>query len=579
MKDIVVPPRCPLVRLSLLNPRRMLLYMNTKSLIITVLCATTWCLCPAQYTNCEYTQNLGPGNWIGNLDRQAELRISSSLSHSAGDTIAYNAPEVNFDNPFEIPASTTLEVYDQGCSRSCIESEKPCLSECESDFDESKTEQGLRYIADQIVLTFPEDLDVFTNPQDDVIRFNDTTIIMSELLKDFLIDPKLPGVSVLRRCLCGENIIFYENDNMFFDEGRVVQLNKSSGGVKEEGGAFALNYIFSLQETPFSNSPFTEAFNTRLLDKANRDAPTDVKTVAILDSGITPEYMADNSLYYEDTDSTQFSCFQDKLPDPAGWNFVDNNDQLNDERGHGTMVSLAYQHALQQLTKGELIPEQRLLTVKVLNQCGEGTMYDILCGLKYAKNKGASVINCSWGVYTPDQNLERVIEEITKDSEVMIVCSAGNAGGELRPDSHFPSGYAVDFTTFEDGEPSTELTSPPNPRVFEVGGLCTFVEPCIAQPINLPLTEFSNRRDVMFVESARGFEKIIPYPEWFQDRLECEIQGTSFAAPRLTGFLTTALILESRQLITAPELLESYGVRVHPKRDEYSMMSTRCSGF
>ncbi|MBP9733388.1 MAG: S8 family serine peptidase [Candidatus Omnitrophica bacterium] len=86
------------------------------------------------------------------------------------------------------------------------------------------------------------------------------------------------------------------------------------------------------------------------------------------------------------------------IDDWRGWDFVNSDNDVMDDQGHGTHVS-GIIGALKDNGKGisGVAPNAKILGVKVLDQNGSGNFSDIVKGIKYAADMGARIINMSLG--------------------------------------------------------------------------------------------------------------------------------------------------------------------------------------
>ena len=132
-----------------------------------------------------------------------------------------------------------------------------------------------------------------------------------------------------------------------------------------------------------------------------------------------------------------------------GYNFVENNgsgapyDSGNtaDDHGHGThvsgIISAIYNNNIG--IAGVTGPaDVQILPIKVLNDLGRGTSYDVSEGIRYAANEGADVINLSLGSSTST----RVEEEAVAYAQAkgcVVVAAAGNDSG--RVEFQYPASY------------------------------------------------------------------------------------------------------------------------------------------
>lgn len=110
------------------------------------------------------------------------------------------------------------------------------------------------------------------------------------------------------------------------------------------------------------------------------------------------------------------------VDDVIGYDFVDEDVTPQDEHGHGAHVA------------GLLFPDHplfdrslELLIVRVLDRFGRSNSLDIGRGFIYAADRGADVINASWGGGGRTQFMEEAIR-YAQSRGAVIVTSAGNDG-------------------------------------------------------------------------------------------------------------------------------------------------------
>lgn len=112
----------------------------------------------------------------------------------------------------------------------------------------------------------------------------------------------------------------------------------------------------------------------------------------------------------------------------AGYNFVDNNDNIMDNDGHGTHISgiIAAKAnngiGLAGVT-GNL--DMKILPVKVLDENGDRDVINIVKGIIYAVDNGADIINLSLGTRYKVQLIEEAIN-YAKSKGVFVVAASGN---------------------------------------------------------------------------------------------------------------------------------------------------------
>ncbi len=181
----------------------------------------------------------------------------------------------------------------------------------------------------------------------------------------------------------------------------------NSGGRDHSGqsNCKGVNYLVTLP--PSKADDFDKLDNQLKVEKR--------VTVAILDSGVL--------MRQQDT-APGLDC---KDLNHNGWDFVSDDPFPHDDHigQHGSKVySLVRKYAS---------PGVRIMPVKVSNLNGALDLYDVLCGLEYARTHEANIINASWsftsdGNNNPDTDFPLLLEAM-KDldaSGVFVVAAAGN---------------------------------------------------------------------------------------------------------------------------------------------------------
>ncbi|TMN21776.1 S8 family serine peptidase [Lentibacillus cibarius] len=142
-------------------------------------------------------------------------------------------------------------------------------------------------------------------------------------------------------------------------------------------------------------------------------------TIAVLDTGIDADHPELNGRV---------------LP---GYDFVNNDRHPDDDNGHGTSLAgvIAANADGQGITGIDLYAN--LLPVKIANEAGDASVYNILEGIQYAIEHDADVINMSFVSYQFSKLEEKAIQD-AYEAGIVQVAAAGNKGIS---DQGYPAAY------------------------------------------------------------------------------------------------------------------------------------------
>lgn len=145
------------------------------------------------------------------------------------------------------------------------------------------------------------------------------------------------------------------------------------------------------------------------------------------------------------------------LDDVIGYNFIyqksgslTGNNNPNDDHSHGSHVTGIIKNNLDQLyikTPQYACSSVNFLPIKTHDSLGIGTLFSTACGVYYAAQTGAKVINCSWGYYAQDEAHAPILRDAVlyaNSKNALVVAAAGNDGILIQsPNIHFPSSYRL----------------------------------------------------------------------------------------------------------------------------------------
>jgi hypothetical protein len=126
-----------------------------------------------------------------------------------------------------------------------------------------------------------------------------------------------------------------------------------------------------------------------------------------------------------------------------GWNFVNENDDLTDYRGHGTFVAgIIAAKWNNSIGIAGINPGAVIMPIKVADEKGKTNSWLIYRGINYALDHGAKIINVSLGGVTISK-LEQIAIARAHAMGVLVVIAAGNTSDDLMKFGPSSSKYAL----------------------------------------------------------------------------------------------------------------------------------------
>lgn len=336
----------------------------------------------------------------------------------------------------------------------------------------------------------------FSYPSNQMIVQYDTTL--SEAEKQQLRDQY--GIDSYKNCTCADPTL----ELWIFSEG-----NGANSGIDLEEKILTANGEDDLEGVDFNpifqhtGQKLQSSFGSEDVSVAiNKTVSSnDNVTIAVLDTGVDYNYFGFSSPFLYNNSLNSDQCIDSGQQDYYGWDFVNQDNDPFDDYGHGTIVtSLIYNELQSQNVNFQILP------IKTFDASGKGNYFDILCGFKYAVNKGdVDIVNMSFGWYNSGYDLlNRFINEAQE--EFVINASAGNNSINTDFNVHYPS-------TFD------------SENIISVAALNN-------EPINLGLSWFSNYGTTTVDIAARG-ERI---PFYLNMNEFITVQGTSFSCAYTSAF-------------------------------------------
>lgn len=186
------------------------------------------------------------------------------------------------------------------------------------------------------------------------------------------------------------------------------------------------NYYVSALELPAANDtyyPQQWALTAIRAPAAWNSLPDDIIsiTIAVIDSGVTATHV---DLAGRIT---------------AGWDFVQDDAQPQDDMGHGTAIAgIIAANMGNGLGIAGVAPNATIMPLRVLDANGVGTYADVAAAIIYATDHGAQVINLSLGGAFPSTMLQNAVSYALNRS-VIIIAAGGNTGSD---NAVYPAAFA-----------------------------------------------------------------------------------------------------------------------------------------
>ncbi len=231
--------------------------------------------------------------------------------------------------------------------------------------------------------------------------------------------------------------------------------------------------------------------------------------IAVLDSGIDlAQPLLSNYLWTNTKETPDDGIDNDGngiIDDVHGANFIDGRLTIQDDLGHGTIVSSAVTGvADKQVGYGRINFHPQIMPLKVFDALGRSSLSIISKALLYAAANGAQVVNCSFGYDQAAAFMTQTVADVTAKG-VKIAASSGNQGSEKIV---YPAGYA-ERPEFKD-------------NVFAISAIT----------LNGDLANFSNYGGhISFTEPGTGIKSLSLGGQYVS------ASGTSLSAPLAARFL------------------------------------------
>ncbi|MCC6277180.1 MAG: S8 family serine peptidase [Oligoflexia bacterium] len=169
--------------------------------------------------------------------------------------------------------------------------------------------------------------------------------------------------------------------------------------------------------------------------------------VAIIDTGVDLQHPAFANALWINTGEIAGNGVDDDgngyIDDRQGWNFAYNNNNPDDDEGHGTHVAGISLGVTEDIFHPPGVPSDiQIMPLKFLDSTGSGATSDAIKAIYYASNNGAKVLNNSWGGGNYSQALaEAITYAYYKDA--LFIAAAGNSSNNNDSSPSYPASYKI----------------------------------------------------------------------------------------------------------------------------------------
>jgi hypothetical protein len=243
------------------------------------------------------------------------------------------------------------------------------------------------------------------------------------------------GFRKIKDCLCNTIALWDASAVEDIDLNDQTQTAKDKAGIQNDSLKVGFNLVIAFP-------PVTREFRVTQEGDFNKPDPSVPKPrkvlAAIIDTGIDPNHPMLQPFLWNNP-APGAGCLSG---DVYGYDFLHNQSNPIDSNGHGT--HLAGILALN-------FPDSIGLEIMALkfHDGTNGLLFDAICAMHYAIDKGAQIINLSWGYNSANKDalLENALKR-AQDKGILVTASAGNEGQDNSAPPHWPSNFSADFDNF-----------------------------------------------------------------------------------------------------------------------------------
>lgn len=206
--------------------------------------------------------------------------------------------------------------------------------------------------------------------------------------------------------------------------------------IQDKDKEFSVLKNHTEKQWALKNINFLKAM--QILKEEKRPIPKII--VAVIDTGIHKKHPClKNSLWTNTKEIPNNGKDDDKngfTDDVHGWNFVDNDNNIQDYHGHGTHISgiIAAKGKTASSPNCRLIgvaPHVQIMTLKYFSpETNNNNIENTVKAINYAINNGADIINYSGGG-PGENNAEKAAVAKAADKNIIFIAALGNDGSKI----------------------------------------------------------------------------------------------------------------------------------------------------
>ena len=176
------------------------------------------------------------------------------------------------------------------------------------------------------------------------------------------------------------------------------------------------------------------------------DNDTSSVVIAVIDTGINTEHFAIQSNLWTNTSELEGNNIDDDnngyIDDIYGFDFI-NRAEMSDGNGHGTKVGGVIAANVPAGMNISVMP------IKTFSDEGWSTLLDLICGVYYAIENEANIINISGGYKGQQSSILQRALQYGKSKNMFIIAAAGNDSLDLDIENYWPATFARDVTLLD----------------------------------------------------------------------------------------------------------------------------------